>query len=164
LGVDFGSVSSPIPFDEINSSSHLFLVGIHEPKMNCLRVIIREGKTSKLPVPVRVAGVDLGEGFPVEIDDSCATYQLEWTKYVLYQVLNEVFATVPEANEIYEGKLARTYTSSKLLQYVLGGTDATNEYPGKLLHYEVICTDHVVNVICAEPPLCFKSGPPPRIQ
>ena len=100
----------------------------------------------------------------MEIDDSCATYQLDWTHYVLYQVFNETFATVPDENEVYEGKLARRYTSSRLLQLVLGKTHATNENPGRLIHYEVICEDHVVNVICAEPPLCLKSGPGSRIQ
>jgi hypothetical protein len=100
----------------------------------------------------------------VEIDDSCATFQLDWNNYILYQVLNELFGVPADASEVYEGKRARTYSTSKLLQFVMGTTHATNEYPGRLLHYEVICEDHVVNVICVQPPLCLKSGPSPLIQ
>jgi hypothetical protein len=164
LGVDLGSQNSPFPFDELNSCSHLFLTEIYEPQANCLRIVVREGKISKLPVPVRVDGADLGEGFPVEIDDSCDTFQIDWNNYVLYQVLNESFGMPADASEVYEGRLARTYSTSKLLQFAMGNTHATNEYPGELLHYEVICEDHVVNVVCVEAPLCLKSGPSPRIQ
>ena len=164
LGVDIGSVSSPIPFDELNFSSHLFLTEIYEPQANCLRLVLREGKASKFPVPIRVGGTDMGEGFPVEIDDSSATFQLDWNSYVLYQVLNESFGMAADPSEVYEGKVARRYTKSKLLQFVMATTHATNEYPGKLLHYELICGDHVVNVICVELPQCLKFGPSPRIQ
>ena len=111
-----------------------------------------------------VGGANLGEGFPVELDDSCVTFQLDWNNYVLYQMLNESFGKPADASEIYEGKLARTYSTSKLLQFVMGTTNATNEYPGKLSHYEVICVDHIVNVVCVEAPLCLKSGPSPRLQ
>jgi hypothetical protein len=164
LGVDLGPVGSAFPFDELNSSSHVFLTEICELQANCLRIVLRESKASSFPVPIRVGGADLGEGFPVEIDDTCATFQLDWNNYVLYQVLNESFGMPADASEVYEGKIARTYSSSKLLQFVMATTHATNEYPSRLLHYEVICADHVVNVICAEPPLCIKSGASPRIQ
>ncbi|HET6933092.1 MAG TPA: hypothetical protein VFI45_22395 [Candidatus Acidoferrum sp.] len=164
MGVDLGSKNSLFPFDELNSSSHLFLTKIYEPKVNCLRLIIREGKTSKFPVPINIDGADLGEGFPVEIDDSCATFQIDWNNYVLYQVLNESFGMPADAGEIYQGKLARTYSVSRLLRFVIETTQATNEYPGRLLHYEVICEDHVVNVICVEPPQCLKSALSPRVQ
>jgi hypothetical protein len=164
LGVDLGSQNSPFPFDELNSSNHLFLTEIYEPQANCLRIVLREGKASEFPVPVRVGGADLGEGFPVEIDDSCATFQIDWHNYVLYQVLNESFGMPANASEVYEGKIARTYSTSKLLQFVMATTHATNEYPGRLLHYELICEDHVVNVICFDAPHCLKSGPSPRIQ
>jgi hypothetical protein len=136
LGVDLGPIGTPFSFEELDSSSHLFLAEIYEPKVNYLRLVICEGKTSKSPVPVRVAGVDFGRGFPVEIHNSCAAYQLHWASYVLYQVLNETFVTAADASEIYERKLARRYTTSKLLQSLLGSTHAANENPGKPLALE----------------------------
>jgi hypothetical protein len=164
LDADLGPVKSPIPFDELNSSSHLFLTEICEPQANCLRIVLREGKAASFPVPISVGGADLAEGFPVQIDDTCATFQIDWNNYVLYQVLNESLGMPADVSEVYEGKLARTYSTSKLLQFVMGATHATSEYPGRLLHYEVICEDHVVNVVCFDAPHCLKSGPSPRIQ
>jgi hypothetical protein len=142
----------------MNSCSSLFLKEIFEPGANCLRLIIREGKTSKVAVPIVFAGTNLGESFPVKIDEACATFQLDWNNYVLYHVLNESYGVPADATEFYEGKLARKYTASKLLQFTLASTCATDEYPGKLLHYEIICEQHVINVICIAPPCCTKLG------
>jgi hypothetical protein len=116
-----------------------------------------------MPVPIVMAGTNLGEGYPVKIDDSCATFQLEWSNYVLYQVLNESYGMPADPSEIYQGKLARRYTASKLLQFTLDTTIARDDYPGKLLHYEVICETHVINVICVAPPLCLKCGSSPTL-
>lgn len=66
--------------------------------------------------------------------------------------------------EVYEGKLARRHSISKLLQLVLETTHATDEYPGKLLHLQIICEMHVIDVISVESPLCFKSGPTSKLQ
>jgi hypothetical protein len=87
------------------------------------------------------------------IDDYCAAFQLEWKNYVLCQVLNESFGMPALSTEIYEGKLARRYSISKLLQFALATTHATDEYPGKLLHLQSICEMHVIDVIVSSPAL-----------
>jgi hypothetical protein len=164
LDVDFGPDGSPFSFDELNSCDHLFLTEFSEPQPNCLRLLIREGRTSKVSVPIRFAGTSLGEGFPTEIDDSCAIFMLEWKNYVLYQVLNESFGQPALISEVFEGKFARKYSVSKLLQFVSDTTLATDEYPGKLLHFSIICEQHVIDVICVAPPRCLKLGPRPKVQ
>jgi hypothetical protein len=164
LDADFGPDGSPFSFDELNSYDHLFLTECSEPEANTLRLVIREGRRSRISVLTRVAGVDFGEGFPVEIDDSCATFVLEWNDYVLYQVLNDMFGKPSHSSEVYEGKLARKYSASKLLQFVLETTHASDEYPGKLIHFGIICEHNIIDVICVTPPLCWRSGPSFKLQ
>jgi hypothetical protein len=161
---DFESSNMPCAFDELNACDHLSVNEISEPHENALRLIIREGRTSNVSVPIRFTGKDFGEGFPTVIDDSCATFRLEWKNYVLYQVLNESLGMPALSTKTYEGKLARKYSFSKLLQFVSETTCATDEYPGKLLHLQIICEMHVIDVISVESPLCLKSGPTSKLQ
>ena len=145
-------------FDELSSRAHLFLEELVEPEANTLKVRVVEGKTSTAAVPIEVAGQSLGEGLPVEVDDTCARYELNWSSYVLYQVTNESFGKKEESPERILGNLACVYRSSRLLDYVARSTNASDDYPGKLAHYQIICSDHVIDVISTEPPECIKMG------
>ena len=68
--------------DELNACHYLFLQELDESRSNSLRIVLKEGRVSKIPVAMEVAGHSMGEGYPVEIDDTCSTLELTWDSYV----------------------------------------------------------------------------------
>jgi len=150
--------------DELNACYALFLQELDEPRSNSLRTLLKEGRLSKIPVAIEVAGQSLGEGYPVEIDDTCSTFELTWESYVCYQVTNESFARGESAGEERVGTKARLHEKSGLLEYVLNSTNASHEYPGKLLHFEIVCADHVIDVISTTFPNCRRTSPKLRVN
>ena len=71
---------------------------------------------------------------------------------VSYSVLNESYAAYPMAPEEFTGKLFRVFTWSHLMEFTRRTTCASDEYPGVLRHYEIVCACHVIDVICTQPP------------
>jgi hypothetical protein len=143
-------------FDELSGCQCLFLETVSEPRASSLKIEVIEGRASRVAIPIEVAGQSLGEGFPVSVDDSCARYELTWSSYVLYQVTNELFGQKEESQDGILGNSACIYWSSSLLEYVIRSTIASNEHPGKLAHYRIVCSDHVIDVISAGQPECLR--------
>ena len=63
-----------------------------------------------------------------------------------YSIRNESFVTV-DAEEHYEGGLFRLYSKSHFMDFVSRATFATSEHPGPMRHHEVVCQDHIVDVV-----------------
>src|SRR6266700_1183105 len=125
--------------DEINACHSIFLQDLHEPSANALRLVLREGRLSTIPTVIEVCGQALGEGYSVEVDDACSTFELTWDSYVRYQITNESFGRVELFREVQTGENVRQYEKSSLLEYVMSSTIASNEYPGKLWHFQIFC-------------------------
>jgi hypothetical protein len=143
-------------FDELNSCHCLFFQELDEPRANGLRLVVKEGRVSKIPVAIEVAGQSLGEGYRVEMDDTCSSFEVTWDTYVRYQITNESFGRAEAGRPIGN---AAFYERSSLLDYILKSTIATDEYPGKLLHFQIVCADHIVDVISTSAPECRRTGP-----
>ena len=143
-------------FEELGNCRFLFLEQLFEPKRNTLRIQIAEGIVSKVSVPIEIAGRSFGDGFPVEKNPNSARYELYWDSYILYQVLNEMYGTVEASAEGIVTRLARVYRASSLLDYVSRSGSVSVGDPGKLLHFQIVCADHVIDVISPEGPLCRK--------
>ncbi|SRR5258708_24620751 len=150
--------------DELNECHTLFLQELVEPRANALKLVLREGRLSKIPVALEVAGQSLGQGYPVEIDDTCSTFELAWESYVCYQVTNESFALGESASDGHAGEKVRRSEKSSFLEYVMSSTNASHEYPGKLLHFEIVCADHVIDVISTTSPNCRRTSPKLRVN
>jgi hypothetical protein len=151
-------------FDELSRCQHLFLDELLEPQTNILRILLIEGKPSRVAVPIEVAGQSLGEGFPVEVDTNSPKFELTWNSYVLYQVMNESFGQQETSKDGVVGTSASIYRSSSLLDYVFRRSNASDEFPGKLLHFKIVCADHVVDVISRDRPECRRVGPKLRMH
>jgi hypothetical protein len=150
--------------DEINACYCLFLQELVEPRANGLKLVLREGRLSKIPVAIEVAGQSLGEGYPVEIDDACSSFELIWESYVCYQVINESFGRGESSGETQAGEKARRFEKSGLLEYVMSSTNASHEYPGKLWHFQILCADHLIDVISTSAPTCRRTSPMLRVH
>lgn len=78
-------------FDEMGACKSFFLLEHSEPETNSLRILVVEGKASSQPVPIKIAGQSMGEGFPIRIEPDSAKFELIWEQYILYQMVNESY-------------------------------------------------------------------------
>ena len=139
-------------FEELGNCRYLFLEQLIEPKRNALRIRLAEGIVSSAGVPVEIASQSFGDGLPVETNPNCARYELTWDSYVLYQVLNEMYSTAEVSARGTVTRLARVYKASSLLDYISRSGNASDTWPGGLLHFQIVCADHVIDVISSEGP------------
>jgi hypothetical protein len=151
-------------FEELGSRACLFLEELLDLGSNGLRIAVIEGIPSKVPTAIEIAGQSLGNGFPVRANDESVKYELTWPSYVLYQVTNECFGQKEVSQDGLLTQLAGVYRSSALLEHVSRATIASDEYPGRLTHYRVICSDHIIDVVSAEQPRCQRIGPKLKVN
>src|SRR5829696_9636163 len=132
--------------DQINQHAYLYLTEIGEPEDNVLRLVIEEARASGEPEEMKIGDVVLSGARPIVSDDTCYAYEVVFGGYVAYSVRNESY-TPEDKSEEYTGRLFRVYSKSHFLDYVWVATFASDEYPGKLNHYEVVCENHMVDVV-----------------
>jgi hypothetical protein len=142
---------------QINECEYLFVDSIRESEELTLELTVREAKPqAQILVPrdgstfeqLRVGGR------PIETDLTCRLFQLifDRNQMVSYTVLNESYGGYPDTPEQFTGKLFRIFSWSHLLEFTKRTTCASDEYPGVLQHYEIVCLNHVIDVICTGPP------------
>ena len=143
-------------FEEIAGCSYLFLEEMAEPRANQFKVRIVAGRVSSVPKAIQFAGQPLGEGFPVDFDETSPRYEVVWPSYVLYQIVNESYAQPEDLQQLQPGRSAFIYAVSRLLDYVSCTTVASDDYPGKLIHFRLLCELHTIDVISVHRPQCRK--------
>lgn len=151
-------------FDELGHCACLFLDELVELDSNSMRIRVAEGIRAGVSVPVELAGNSIGEGFPVQRTAKSAIYELTWHSYVLYQVTNECYGKREPSQDGISNVSSAALDSSSLLEFVSRSTNASNEYPGKLTHYRLICSDHVIDVVSTHPPHCVRIGPELKVN
>jgi len=135
---------------ELDSSEYFYLREISEPRDNSLRLVIEEAAAGLEEPPRKVAGV-VFSGLH-RIEGTGRLFELSWDIYVAYSVQNESYSKLDETDKVESGRLVRIYSRSRFLDHISMTTIATPEYPGPLLHVEVICLNHVIDVAATEPP------------
>ena len=135
----------------INACSCLFVSEIQELEYNGLRIVVREGLPGGEAGPLQVGDAVISGGTRIEVTEESQTFELVWSRYVAYSVLNESFASVDD-EELYEGTRFRVYVQSRFIDYVSRASFACADYPGPTQHYAVVCENHVVNVISTVQP------------
>jgi hypothetical protein len=100
---------------------------------------------------LQVGDAVISGGTRIEVTEESQTFELIWSRYVVYSVLNESFASVDD-EERYEGNRFRVYVKSRFIDYVMLASFACADYPGPTQHYAVVCENHVVNVISVVQP------------
>ena len=91
-------------------------------------------------------------GTRTDVTDESAAFEVVWSKYVAYSVMNESFAAVDE-QERYTGNRIRLYSKSRFIDYVARASFACDEYPGPTQHIAVVCENHIIDVIAAMRPV-----------
>ena len=143
--------------NQINECEYLFVDRIRELEELTLELAVTEAKVqAEVLVPRDESAVEqLRSGaHPIERDVTCRSFRLifDARHMVSYTVLNELFGKFPEPPERFTGKLFRVFSWSHLLEFTKRTTHASDDFPGVLLHYQIVCLNHVVDVICTGPP------------
>jgi len=139
------------PLAELQAQECLFLDSIDEPEANSLRLVVSAARPQ--PFSDEAADPPVPGAVPVFPDSTTPVFEVIFESCVGYLVRNESYArNLPE--ESWEGSpTVRQYNASAFLEYIRRSTIATDDYPGPLRHYAVICVDHVVDVVSTVPPV-----------
>ena len=144
----------------INECEYLLATDIREIEELTLRLAIEEAKAQAPLTAVDgdgpLAEILLGAS-PIKTDATCRLFRpiFDQNHMVSYSVLNESFGKYPQPPEEFTGKLFRVFSQSHLLEFTRRATIASDEYPGKLMHFQIVCLNHIVDVICTGPPKIF---------
>ena len=126
----------------LDSVKYLYLHKITEPRDNALRIIVQEAVDNP-PVPEE-RNKNWTYISRIESTETCRTFELVWKRYVAYLVTEEVVGSCGQADdEVYSGKLFRTYTESHFLEHLARDTGAHTE---PVLHFKVLCLNHLIDV------------------
>lgn len=89
-----------------------------------------------------------------------APVELTWKHYVAYAVRNESYAMADDGapTSLPVSQLVERRKSA-FLDFLRRTTIASNEFPGPLRHWELVCLNHVIDVVStSEPVITFKAA------
>ena len=143
----------------IDQCEYLFARSIQEIEELTLQLTVTEAKAqapiSQDEVSGPLAFLKVGAR-PIEEDESCRTFELRFDRnyMISYSVSNESYGLFPKPPEEFTGKLFRVFSRSHLLDFTRLTSYASDEHPGPgpLMHFEIACLNHVIDVICTAPP------------
>jgi len=146
---------------QLNRSEYLFLRHISEPCDNSLRVVVEAAivdraevlATNAHPAPLAELRKD---AWPIRSKENCSAFELNWNRYVAYLVTEEsVGSGGRDEEESYTGRLFRLYTQSHFLDHL---SRDTGGHTKRILHYKVICQNHLIDVASYDPPEILLSN------
>jgi hypothetical protein len=153
--------TSEVPWEEgarlIDECDYLFATEVREIEELTLGLMIVEAKAQS---PILAADATGPLAFlkvgarPIEQDDTCRVFQVLFDRnhMISYTILNESYGKYPEPPEEFRGKLFRVFSHSHLLEFTERTTYASGGHPGVLMHFEIACQNHVIDVISTAPP------------
>jgi hypothetical protein len=93
----------------------------------------------------------LDDAHPIETTDTCRTFEFFWKHYVAYLVTEEcVGSRGTYGDEVYTGTVLRRYSRSHFLEHLARDTGGHGR---PLLHYKLMCLNHLIDVASEEPPV-----------
>ncbi len=140
-------------FQEINQHKYLFLDRIVEPQDNFLEIYINAGIVSRIAEDVIIGKINIGPARAIKVTNESARYKIFFEQAIVaYNITNESFAPYKE-KDAWTGELARGYSKSTYLDYILENTIANSIFPDELKHYGFVCQNHVIDIIAFSAPI-----------
>jgi hypothetical protein len=139
----------------LNQAKYLFLRHISEPEENSLCLVVEEAiadrtETVSTPHPASPFAEIRKGASPIKAVGGCRTFELQWSRYVAYLVTEEIVGSGGNhEDEVYTGTLFRVYIKSHFLDHLSRDTDGHIE---PILHYKLICQNHLIDVASYSPP------------
>ena len=147
--------------DELRSVEYLYLVQLSEPRDNSLRIVVQEailntsrGAQSPSPSLEHL----FKDAHPIESTPRCRVFELYWKRYAAYCVTEELVGSNAGGgyeDEIYSGKILRSYTKSHFLDHVVRDTGGHLE---DVLHFKLICLNHLIDIAAYGKPQVTLTG------
>jgi hypothetical protein len=137
---------------KIDSSAYLFLNKLTEPRDNALRIVLDEAVASPAEAGPKMfpGGINLGESTPIKPTSNCLIFVLNWKSYVAYCVTEEMVGSCGKyEDEIYTGRLIRSYSKSHFLDFIEKNTGAHFE---PYRHYKIACLNHIIDIVSSSEP------------
>ncbi len=97
-----------------------------------------------------IGDVNIPNVRPVEVTGASRWFEVFWGHYITYAGRSECYFSGDNGEES-SGNSFRIYTKSAFLDFVLNGTFARDDYPGPFVHYQVVCSDHIIDVASMRP-------------
>jgi hypothetical protein len=151
--------------ERINKAQYLYLRKIQEPADNRLEILVEEAVANEQergqiqrPTELDEIAAILKDSAPIESVPGCLTFRFYWKHYAAYLVTEECVGSCGNYDdETYVGNLFRLYTRSHFLDHLSRDTGA---HSNPLLHYKVVCLNHLVDIAAEDPPdieIVFRS-------
>ncbi len=147
---------SPELFADINLCQYFYLRSIGEPSDNALSLVIEQATIGAMEEVREIGDVAFSDLRPIESTAQSCMFEVSWRSYVAYSVRNESFVTIDDYEQVEFGKVGRVYSRSRFLDYVATSTIASAEYPGPFRHFEVVCLNHIIDVVSTALPIVRK--------
>jgi hypothetical protein len=141
---------------EIDSCKYLFLRDLSEPGDNTLRLLIEEASPRPEAKSHVISGVNVKEAHRVESNDQSRLFEVMWTHYVAFSVVDESYAQIDRTEEIVSGRKFQILTKSQFIDYLSRATLATDEYPGPMTHCRITCENQIVDVVATVMPTILR--------
>jgi hypothetical protein len=148
--------------DFFDSIKYLYLRELTEPRDNSLRLIVQEavvnpdGVVGFHPEVPELTGL-LRDASPIESTEACRSFELTWKQYVAYLVTEECVGSCGRHDEEeFTGSLLRAYTKSHFLEHLARDTGG---HTAEILHYKLICLNHLIDVAAYGDPEVKQIGP-----
>jgi hypothetical protein len=144
-------MESKSPLEELDSCDYLYLNSISEPEPNTLCLIFSEGIVSDCAETIVIGDAEIPNVRPIEVTATSRHFEVVWDSYISYAVRNESYEFWDKEEE-WVGNSFRVYSKSKFLDFIASGTSASDIYPGPFVHYEILCSDHIIDVASEHQP------------
>lgn len=139
---------------KLDACRHIFLAKLETGPSLDLRIEVVEGRVQEEPVSIEIGDevmeALLKEAHPILTREGYYAFRIVFENYICFSVRDETYA-VPEDDEDYSRRL-RKHERSTFLDFVSKGTWASSGHPGPVVHYAVVCDDHVIDVACNSEP------------
>jgi hypothetical protein len=141
------------PFDGIRSCDYLYLGSLEEPRVNELRIVVLEARSGEPLSEADLASESdpalrsiLTGGRRIGHLGAYRRFEISWSNYIAYSVVNESFSNGEPKSSKGVGKGLVEYSESQYLEYLSNATFATADFPGPYRHWAIYCLDHTIDI------------------
>lgn len=113
---------------------------------DALQIYIVEGIISAEPQQIEIAGIDLGEGYLADVNETSRHFVVVFEDVIAYQVTNESYTTGNKNEVRTQGVLCR-YEHSQYLDFIRSSTLIDLLRGNSYKHYGLILQDEIIDVI-----------------
>ena len=164
-------MTSDSALDLLNAVKYIYLREIAEPRDNSLRLIVDEAVSNRsgiIQLPPELADKPdlanlLKDSWPIETVEGCKTFELYWKHYAAYLVTEELVGSNAAGgyeDEVFTGKILRVYSKSHFLDHI--ARDTGGHADSTVLHYKLVCLNHLIDVAAYAPPEIQVMGEQPK--